>query len=286
MAPSQVPADGAELLLNNTSHHPRTSPPERVETSRDRESSPSSLISLPSPWLPERGPRQSEITAASKDGGHKNPGDSGIEATNDHRIFSPGAGIAAANMGLGEYRLKDQRSSSVRKSTTISPERRLPTLLPNFSTSVPAARITLPPVANVVHNPAQNYPPTSHRYTPARPGPVALATSMALAPLEQQMDLAKLIVAHTHGHLSPVEKNFLLTIRDIRQASDEYWKTLSLMDAVSPNVPEAYYKRSLQMRAAYMWARNCEMMPYADLVGLLKLPPGFLRYWIRRFAGV
>ncbi|KAF9733699.1 hypothetical protein PMIN01_08042 [Paraphaeosphaeria minitans] len=248
-------------------------------------SSPSSLIGPPSPWLPNRGPDRNENTTASSDGGHGSPVNAGIGTANNRGISLPSAGRPETSA--------PQNGPSVPKNTTISPERRLPTLLPSVSASVPAARITLPPVANhpthhPVHHPVQNHPPTSYRSTaaPMGAGPVAAATSMALAPIEQQLELSRRITSCIYGHLSPVEKNVLLTIRDIRHASEGYWKTLSFMDNVAPNVPESYYKPQLQMRAAYMWARNCGMMPYPDLVRLLKLPPGFLHCWIRRYAHV
>ncbi|KAK7179079.1 hypothetical protein PSPO01_14862 [Paraphaeosphaeria sporulosa] len=257
---------------------PQTEP--KVEGNRSSSlSSPSSLIGPPSPWLPNRGPDRNEEVAASTDGSQMRAEKPGMETANDREKSSPSA-------GRGEMSAPRDRPS-IPKNTTISPERRLPILLPSVSAPAPA-RITLPPVANVIHNPAQNYAPTSYRSTigPVGAGPVAVATSMALAPLEQQLDLSKRITALTHGYLSPVEKNALLTIRDIRHASEGYWKTLSFMDNVAPNVPESYYKPQLQMRAAYLWARNCGMMPYPDLVRLLKLPPGFLHCWIRKYARV
>ncbi|KAF1973239.1 hypothetical protein BU23DRAFT_554522 [Bimuria novae-zelandiae CBS 107.79] len=61
---------------------------------------------------------------------------------------------------------------------------------------------------------------------------------------------------------------------------------MSFMDNITPNIPEGFYKPQLQMRAAYLWAINCGMVPYSDIVYLLGLPPGFLNCWIRRFARV
>lgn len=109
---------------------------------------------------------------------------------------------------------------------------------------------------------------------------------MALAPVEQQLELAQRITTYTQAHLSPGEKNPVLTIRDVRKVSRDYWKILSLTDTVVLNTSEGYFKPQLQMRAAYMWARNSGIISYSDLVHLLKLPPGFLSCWIRRFACV
>lgn len=109
---------------------------------------------------------------------------------------------------------------------------------------------------------------------------------MALTTPEQQLYLAKRVTFYTQARLSAAEKNTILIIQDIKSSSEGYWKDTSLMDNMGSNVPEGYYKPQLQMRAAYLWARNCDMVSYPDLVKLLGLPPGFLKCWIWRYAGV
>ncbi|KAF1975545.1 hypothetical protein BU23DRAFT_597691 [Bimuria novae-zelandiae CBS 107.79] len=266
-------------------------------------SSPSSLIAPPSPWLADRGPHESENTTTSMD---KARSGGSVETTSDRGTPSPRPRSTTANTGLGEDRLQEQQIStnlaeasaswkgpSLPDNTTPSLERRSPPLQPNASASVPttrsvpAARLALPSVATVFQH-APTYAPASYRpaVAPVRANPGGLATSMALATPEQQRALANRITYYAQNCLSTVEKNPLLTARDIRNLSKAYWRNLSFMDSVTPNIPETFYKPQLQMRAAYLWAQNCGMVPYSDIVYLLQLPPGFLNCWIRRFARV
>ncbi|KAF1973238.1 hypothetical protein BU23DRAFT_568535 [Bimuria novae-zelandiae CBS 107.79] len=203
-------------------------------------SSPSSLIAPPSPWLADRGPHRSENTTTSMDKARS--GDSVLETTSDPGTPSPRPRSTTANTGLGEDRSQEQqistnlaKASASRKgplfpdNTISSLERRFLPLQPNAlasvptTRSVPAARLALPPVATVFQH-APTYAPASYRpvVAPARANPGGLATSMALATPEQQLDLANRITYYTQNYLSTTEKNPLLIMRDIRNLSDAY----------------------------------------------------------------
>ncbi|KAK3216140.1 hypothetical protein GRF29_8g2246898 [Pseudopithomyces chartarum] len=297
--------------LGNTDHnigeektYSGTAKPIRVQVdsnARDQPSSSlpsaSSPIAPPSPWLAHRGPHRNKLSAASDDHDQIISGNSAMNTSDREETPSP------PGMTTG---LRDQQSqkqlvpadltevSTLRNGSSSSSEQR--PLQPNDSASVPTPRIfhppalipksTVPAVAMMGHHSVSNYLPTSYRPTaaPAYANSGMTSVSMALTTPEQQLYLAKRVIFYNQARLSATEKNMVLINQDIKSSSEGYWKDTSFMDNMGSNVPESYYKPQLQMRAAYLWARNCDMVSYPDLVKLLGLPPGFLKCWIWRYA--
>ena len=108
-----------------------------------------------------------------------------------------------------------------------------------------------------------------------------------MASPEQQRDVASRVVQTVQSRLSMIDKHALLTMRDVRKVSESYWKSLSLIDAMNPTATvEGHFTPHLQMRAVFLWAQNFAMLPYHDLVALLNLPPGYLTFWVRRWAQI
>lgn len=303
----KLPMLGRHLLISETEKtYSGTAKPIRVQVDSNARDQPSSSLpsassptAPPSPWLAHRGPHRNKLSAASDDHDQIISGNSAMNTSDREETPSP------PGMTTG---LRDQQSqkqlvpadltevSTLRNGSSSSSEQR--PLQPNDSASVPTPRIfhppalipksTVPTVAMMGHHSVSNYLPTSYRTTaaPAYANSGMTSVSMALTTPEQQLYLAKRVIFYNQARLSATEKNMVLIIQDIKSSSEGYWKDTSFMDNMGSNVPESYYKPQLQMRAAYLWARNCDMVSYPDLVKLLGLPPGFLKCWIWRYAGV
>ncbi|KAF2439147.1 hypothetical protein P171DRAFT_436487 [Karstenula rhodostoma CBS 690.94] len=255
-----------KIDLRERSSHSKdnqTNPDTEEAVNRSSSLSSAPLSAPPSPWLTEGRPSHRDENASSSQEWPKP--ETSSDQNNGKKpteVLPPNDDIEIVGSRLG-----------VASSTRVNPATRDQAsghvfLRPAAPTFVPGHRPTNPPA--VQHSAALQ--------------PVAV-TSLAIVPPEQQHELARRIGDYLHPFLTVAERNPIRTIRDVRLASEGYWRQLSYMDNAGPTVVhETHFAPHIQMRAAFLWARNHGMIPYHEMVQLLKLPPGCLTAWVRRWG--